>query len=74
MTLLSGRRTEDSYANSSLGGGSLNYTIATEGVLGDGALPNAIPTAVEDHLSRLPIASFMWSVFTTASSQNEFLS
>jgi hypothetical protein len=72
--LLSGRRTEDSYADSSLGGGSLTYTIATGGVHGDGALPNAIPTTVEDHLSRLPIASFLWSVFTTASSQNELLS
>jgi hypothetical protein len=29
--------------------------------------PDAIPTAIEDRPSRLPITSFPWSVFTTVS-------
>jgi hypothetical protein len=73
MMLSSSRRTGDSHADSSLGGGSPAYTVATGGVLGVGAPLDAIPTAVEDCPSRLPIASFPWSVFTVASSQNEFL-
>jgi hypothetical protein len=72
MTLSSSRRAEDSCIDSSLGGGSPAYNITAGGVLGDGALPDAIPTAVEDRPSRLPIASFLWSVFTAVSSQNEF--
>jgi hypothetical protein len=34
-----------------LGGGALAYTVAAEGVLGTGALPDAVPTAVEDRPS-----------------------
>jgi hypothetical protein len=74
MMLSSSRRTEDSHADSSLGGGSPAYTIVTRGVHGDGAPPDAIPTTVEDRLSRLPVASFPWSVFIVVRSQNEFLS
>jgi hypothetical protein len=57
-----------------LGGGAPAYTVAVGGVLVAGALLDAIPTAVEDRPSRLPVASFPWSVFTAVSSQNEFLS
>jgi hypothetical protein len=74
MTLSSSRHTEDSRADSSLGGGSLAYTVAAGGVLGNGAPLDTIPTTVEDRLGCLPIASFPWSVFTAVSSQNEFLS
>jgi hypothetical protein len=44
------------------------------GVLGAGAPLDAIPTTIEDCLSRLPVASFLWSILTAVSSQNEFLS
>jgi hypothetical protein len=54
-------------------GGATAYTVAA-GVLRAGAPPDAIPTTVEDCLSRLPVASFPWSVFIAVSSQNEFLS
>jgi hypothetical protein len=74
MTLSSSLRTGDSRADSSLGGGSPAYTVAAKGVLGTGAPPDAAPTTVEDRPKRLPITSFPWSIFTTVSSQNEFLS
>jgi hypothetical protein len=56
-----------------LGGGAPAYTITTEGVPGAGAPLDAVPTTIEDHPSRLPVASFPWSIFTAASSQIEFL-
>jgi hypothetical protein len=73
-TLSSSRHTKDSHADSPLGGGSPTYTISTRGVLGDGAPPDTIPTAVEDRPRHLPVTSFPWSIFTVVSSQNEFLS
>jgi hypothetical protein len=66
------RYTGASRSNPMLGGATA-YTVATR-VLRAGAPPDAIPTTVEDRLSRLPVASFPWSVFTAVSSQNEFLS
>jgi hypothetical protein len=54
MTLSSSRHTEDSCADSSLGGGSPTYTITVGGVLQAGAPPDAIPTAIEDRLRCLP--------------------
>jgi hypothetical protein len=72
--LSSSRRTGDSHADSSLGGGSPAYTVATGGVLGVGAPLDAIPTAVEDCPSRLPIASFPWFISTVVSGQIGFLS
>jgi hypothetical protein len=73
-TLPSCRCTEDSHADSSLGGGSPAYTVTTREVLGDGVPPDAIPTTVEDRLSRLPVASFSWFVFIAVNLQKEFLS
>jgi hypothetical protein len=72
MTLPSSHCIEDSRADSSLGGGSPEYTVAAGGVLGDEAPLDAIPTAVVDRPSCLPVASFPWSVFTAVSSQNGF--
>jgi hypothetical protein len=57
-----------------LRGGAPAYIIAARGVLGAGAPPDAVPTVVEDRLSCLPVSSFMWSIFTVVSLQNEFLS
>jgi hypothetical protein len=73
-TLPFSHRTGDSHADSSLGGGSPAYTITAGGVRGSRAPPDAIPTTIEDRPSRLPVASFPWSVFTTVSSKNKFLS
>jgi hypothetical protein len=60
----SSRRTGDSSVDLSLGGASPAYAVTIEGVLGARALPDAIPTAIEDRLSRLPVSSFLWSIFT----------
>jgi hypothetical protein len=70
----SSRYTGASRSNPTLGGGAPAYTITVGGVLGVRAPSDAIPTAIEDRSSRLPVASFLWSVFTAVSSQNEFLS
>jgi hypothetical protein len=69
MTLPSSHCVKDSRADSSLGGGSPAYTVTAGGVE---APSDAIPTAIEDRPSCLPIASFPWSVFTAVSSQNGF--
>jgi hypothetical protein len=52
-----------------LGGGAPAYTVTTVGVLGAGAPPDVVPTVIEDGASHLLVASFLWSVFTTVSSQ-----
>jgi hypothetical protein len=70
----SSHRTRDSRTDSSLGGGSLAYTATAGEALGAGAPPDVVPTTVEDHSSRLPIASFTWFVFTMVSGQIGFLS
>jgi hypothetical protein len=72
-TLLSSRRTGDSRTDSSHGGGSPAYTTTVREALGARALPNAIPTAVEDRPCRLPVASFPWFVYTAVSGQIGFL-
>jgi hypothetical protein len=67
------RYTGASHSNPTIGGAPA-YTITTGGVLGAGAPLDAVPTTIEDCLSRLPVASFPWSILTAVSSQNEFLS
>jgi hypothetical protein len=68
------RYTGASCSNPTLGGGAPTYNVTAEGVLGARVSSDIIPTAVEDHPSHLPVASFPWSIFTVVSSQNEFLS
>jgi hypothetical protein len=65
--LSSSRRTRDSRADLSLGGGSPTYTATVGDTPGAEAPPDAIPTTVEDRPSRLPIASFPWFVSTMVS-------
>jgi hypothetical protein len=73
-TLSSSHRTKVSRTDSSLGGGSPTNIAAAGEALGVGAPLDAVPTAVEDRLSRLPIVSFPWSVSTMVSGQIRFLS
>jgi hypothetical protein len=72
-TLLSSLHTGDSHTDSSLGGGSPSHTAALGEAHGAGAPSDTVPTTVEDHLSRLPVASFPWFVSTAVSGQIGFL-
>jgi hypothetical protein len=65
-TLPSSRRTGDSHADSSLGGGSPIYIVAARGVLGAG-----VPLDAEDQQSHAVVASLERAVFATISLQNE---
>jgi hypothetical protein len=62
-----------SRTDSSLGGGAPAYTATAGGVLGAGALPDAVPTVVEGRPSRSLIAGFPSVVSTTVSGQIGFL-
>jgi hypothetical protein len=73
-SLPSSHRTRDSRADSSLGGGSPAYTAAAGEAPRARVPPDAIPTTVEDRLSRLPVASFPWFISTAVSGQIGFLS
>jgi hypothetical protein len=73
-TLPSSHRTGDSRVDSSLGGGSLTYTVTAEGVLGAGVLLDAAPAVVEDRQSRVIIASLEKVVSAAVSLQNECMS
>jgi hypothetical protein len=63
-----------SRADSSLGGGAPTYIAAAGGVLGAGALLDAVPTAIEGRPSRFLIDGFLLVVSTTVSGQIVFLS
>jgi hypothetical protein len=73
-TLPSSRRTRDSRANSSLGGGSPSYTTPAREAPRSGAPPDAVPTAVEDRPSRSLITGFPSIISTAVSRQIGFLS
>jgi hypothetical protein len=67
------RLAKTSRADLTLGGAPA--CAATAGAtLGAGALSEVATTAVAVLLSRLPIASFPWSIFTNVSLQHKFLS
>jgi hypothetical protein len=71
MSPPSSRYTGASRANLTLGGGAPTYTTAVGEVLGAEAPLDVIPTTVEGRSSHLPIASFLWSISTAVSLQNE---
>jgi hypothetical protein len=65
--LSSSHRTGASHTDSSFGGGSPTYTTTVGGVLGAREPPDTVLATIEDSTSRLPIASFLWFVFTVVS-------
>jgi hypothetical protein len=73
-TLSSSHRTKVSRTDSSLGGGSPTNIAAAGEALGAGAPLDAVPIAVEDRPSRLPVVSFPRFVSTMVSGQIGFLS
>jgi hypothetical protein len=70
-SLPSSHYTGASRANPTLGGGAPAYTSTAGEVLGAKASSDIVPTAFEGHPSRLPVASFPWSISTMVSLQNE---
>jgi hypothetical protein len=70
----SSRHTEDSYVDSSLGGGSPTYTAAAREALGAEAPPDIVPTTIEDRSSCSLITGFPSVVCTVVSGQSRSLS
>jgi hypothetical protein len=68
------RLAKNSNADSTLGGGAPACVTTTGATRGVGASPEVATTTIVELLSCLPVASFLWSVFTTVRLQNEFLS
>jgi hypothetical protein len=74
MTTPSSHRTEDSRADSSLGGGSPAYTVTIRGVLGARVPLDVIPTVVEDWQRCAVVASLERVVSAAVSLQYKCMS